>query len=389
MRASPGTADDVPPFSPASGTEAFPLPATGAAVVPPPRRRMGELLPSAGVASGTGATGAAAAKGAAAGTGSGKEAAGTVSVPRAAVRADDASLSGGAGKSSQSSSPGSTTRPPPDDDRPYSAARRSASAASAAASMGRSAGCRSGTGAVVGPASPADAGVVATAFLRPRPPDAAGCPARETALRPAADWGSPASGTAASASAACRTAKDPSTGGAICATASATGTGPSSATGAAFGLPARRRLGELFAAAGVTSGAGAAGAAAAKGAADGTDSGKEAAGTVSVPRAAVWADDASLSGGAGKSSQSSSPGSTTRPPPDDDRPYSAARRSASAASAAASMGRSAGCCSGTGAVVGPASPADAGVVAAAFLRPRPPEVGARPARETALRRAPE
>ena len=80
MRASPGTAGDVPPFSPASGTEAFPLPATGAAVVPPPRRRPGELLPSAGVASGTGAAGAAAAKGAAAGTGSGKEAAGTVSV---------------------------------------------------------------------------------------------------------------------------------------------------------------------------------------------------------------------------------------------------------------------------------------------------------------------
>ena len=380
MRASPGTADDVPPFSPASGTEAFPLPATGAAVVPPPRRRLGELLPSAGVASGTGATGDAAAKGAAAGTGSGKEAAGTVSVPRAAVRADDASLSGGAGKSSQSSSPGSTTKPPPDDDRPYSAARRSASAASAAASIGRSAGCRSGTGAVVGPASPADAGVVATAFLRPRPPDAAGCPARETALRPAAGWGSPASDTAASASAACRTAKDPSTGGAICATASA--------TGATFGLPARRRLGELFASAGVTSGAGATGAAAAKGAADGTDSGKATAGTVSVPRAAVRADDASLSGGREKSSQSS-PGSTTRPPPDDDRPYSAARRSASAASAAASMGRSAGCCSGTGAVVGPASPADAGAVAAAFLRPRPPEVGARPARETALRRAPE
>ena len=376
MRASPGAAGDAPPFSPASGTGAFPLPATGAAVVPPPRRRPGELLPSAGVASGAGATGVAAAKGAAAGTGSGKEAAGTVSVPRAAVRADDASLSGGAGKSSQSSSPGSTTRPPPDDDRPYSAARRSASAASAAASMGRSAGCRSGTGAVVGTASPADAGVVAAAFLRPRPPDAAGCPARETARRPAVGWGSPASGTAASASAACRTAKDPSTGGAICATASATGTGPSSATGAAFGLPARRRLGELFAAA-------------AKGAADGTDSEKEAAGTVSVPRAAVRADDASLSGGREKSSQSSSPGSTTRPPPDDDRPYSAARRSASAASAAASMGRSAGCCSGTGAVVGPASPADAGAVAAAFLRPRPPEVGARPARETALRRAPE
>ena len=217
----------------------------------------------------------------------------------------------------------------------------------------------------------------------------AGCPTRETPLRPAAGWGSPASGTAASASAACRTAKDPSTGGAICATASATGTGPSSATGAAFGLPARRRLGELFAAAGVASGAGAAGAAAATGAADGTDSGKATAGTVSVPRAAVRADDASLSGGAGKSSQSSSPGSTTRPPPDDDRPYSAARRSASAASAAASMGRSTGCCSGTGAVVGPASPADAGVVAAAFLRPRPPEVEARPARETALRRAPE
>ena len=255
--------------------------------------------------------------------------------------------------------------------------------------MGRSAGCRSGTGAVVGPASPADAGVVATAFLRPRPPEVGARPARETALRPAAGWGSPASDTAASASAACRAAKDPSTGGAICATASATGTGPSSATGAAFGLPARRRLGELFAAAGVASGAGAAGAAAAKGAADGTDSGKATAGTVSVPRAAVRADDASLSGGAGKSSQSSSPGNTTRPPPDDDRPYSAARRSASAASAAASMGRSTGCCSGTGAVVGPASPADAGVVAAAFLRPRPPEVEARPARETALRRAPE
>ena len=183
MRASPGAAGDAPPFSPASGTEAFPLPATGAAVVPPPRRRLGELLPSAGVASGAGATGVAAVKGAAAGTGSGKEAAGTVSVPRAAVRADDASLSGGAGKSSQSSSPGSTTRPPPDDDRPYSAARRSASAASAAASVSRSADCRSGTGAVVGPASPADAGAVAAAFLRPRPPEVGARPARETALR--------------------------------------------------------------------------------------------------------------------------------------------------------------------------------------------------------------
>ena len=255
--------------------------------------------------------------------------------------------------------------------------------------MGRSAGCCSGTGATVAPASPADAEVVAAVFLWPRPPEMMARPARGAALFPAAGWGSPASDIAASAAAIFEVAKGSATGGAICAIASDAGTGPLSATGAAFGLPARRRLGELFAAAGVTSGAGAAGAAAAKGAADGTDSEKEAAGTVSVPRAAVRADDASLSGGREKSSQSSSPGSTTRPPPDDDRPYSAARRSASAASAATSMGRSAGCCSGTGAVVGPASPADAGAVAAAFLRPRPPEVGARPARETALRRAPE
>ena len=255
--------------------------------------------------------------------------------------------------------------------------------------MGRSAGCCSGTGAVVGPASPADAEVVAAVFLRPRPPEMMARPARGAALFPAAGWGSPASGIAASAAAIFEVAKGSATGGAICATASDAGTGPLSATGAAFGLPARRRLGELLTSAGVASGAGATAVAASKEAAAGTGSGKEEEGTVSVPRATVRADGASLSGGAGKSSQSSSPGSTTRPPPDDERPYSAARRSASAASAAASMGRSAGCCSGTGAVVGTASPADAGMVAAAFLRPRPPEVDGCPARETALRRAPE
>ena len=253
--------------------------------------------------------------------------------------------------------------------------------------MGRSAGCCSGTGATVAPASPADAEVVAAVFLWPRPPEMMARPARGAALFPAAGWGSPASDIAASAAAIFEVAKGSATGGAICAIASDAGTGPLSATGAAF-VPARRRLGELLTSAGVASGAGATAVAASKEAAAGTGSGKEEEGTVSVPRATVRADGASLSGGAGKSSQSSSPGSTTRPPPDDERPYSAARRSASAASAAASMGRSAGCCSGTGAVVGPASPADAGAVAAAFLRPRPPEVEARPARETALRRAP-
>ena len=255
--------------------------------------------------------------------------------------------------------------------------------------MGRCAGCCSGTGAVVGTASPADAGVVAAAFLRPRPPEVDGRPARGAPLFPAAGWGSPASGTAASAAAIFEVVKDSATDGAICVTASVTGAGPVSATGAAFELPARRRLGELLASAGVASEAGAAGAAAAKDAADGTGSGKEAAGIVSAPRATVRADAASLSKGAEKSSQSSSPGRTTSPPPDDDRPYSAARRSASAASAAASMGRSAGCRSGTGATVGSVSPAGAEELAAGFLRPRPPAVDGRPARGAALRPAPE
>ena len=252
--------------------------------------------------------------------------------------------------------------------------------------MGRSETCRSGTGATVAPASPVDAGVVAAAFLRPRPPEVEVRPAREAALFPAAGWGSPASGIAASAAAIFEGMKDSATGGASCASTPDAGVGPLSTTGAAFGLPARRRLGELLTSAGVASGTGAAGAAT-KGSAAGTSSEKEVAGTVSA-QAAVWADGASLSRGAGKSSQSSSPGSTTSPPPDDDRPYSAARRSASAASAAASMGRSEICRSGTGATVAPASPADTGVVAAAFLRPRPPEVDARPARGAALRRAP-
>lgn len=248
--------------------------------------------------------------------------------------------------------------------------------------MGRCAGCCSGTGAVVGTASPADAGVVAAAFLRPRPPEVDGRPARGAPLFPAAGWGSPASGTAASAAAIFEVVKDSATDGAICVTASVTGAGPVSATGAAFELPARRRLGELLASAGVASEAGAAGAAAAKDAADGTGSGKEAAGIVSAPRATVRADAASLSKGAEKSSQSSSPGRTTSPPPDDDRPYSAA-------SAAASMGRSAGCRSGTGATVGSVSPAGAEELAAGFLRPRPPAADGRPARGAALRPAPE
>ena len=252
--------------------------------------------------------------------------------------------------------------------------------------MGRSETCRSGTGATVAPISPVDAGVVAAAFLRPRPPEVEVRPARESALFPAAGCGSPVSGIAASAAAIFEGMKDSATGGASCASTSDAGVGPLSTTGATFGLPARRRLGELLTSAGVASGTGAAGAAT-KGSAAGTGSEKEVAGTVSA-QAAVWTDGASLSKGAGKSSQSSSPGSTTSPPPDDDRPYSAARRSVSAASAAASMGRSEICRSGTGATVAPASPADTGVVAAAFLRPRPPEVDARPARGAALRRAP-
>ena len=372
---------DEPPRPSATGTEASPVPAAAGEL--PARRRRGEVF-VAGAGTGAGATGAAAVKGAAAGTGSGKGAAGTVSVTRAAVRAGEAALSAGAGRSSQSSSPGSTTRPPPDDDRPYSAARRSASAASAAASMGRPAFCGSGTGAAVTD-SPADAKGVSGVFLRPRPPEADARPAREEALRPAAGRGcsSPGTDTAASATAASRTATDPAAGGAVRSTAPDAGTGPVSGTGAAFEQPARRRRGEVFVAG---TGAGAAGGAAVKGGAAGTGSGQGVAGTISVAWAAVRAGEAALSTGAGRSSQSSSPGSTTRPPPDDDRPYSAARRSASAASAAASMGRPASCGSGTGAAV-TASPADAEEASAAFLRPRPPEADARPARVEALRPA--
>ena len=372
---------DAPPRPSATGTEASTVPAAAGEL--PARRRRGEVFVAG---TGAGATGAAAVKGAAAGAGSGKGAAGTVSVTRAAVRAGEAALSTGAGKSSQSSSPGSTTRPPPDDDRPYSAARRSASAASAAASMGRPASCGSGTGAAV-TASPADAEEASAAFLRPRPPEADARPARVEALRPAAGRGcsSPGTGTAASATAASRTATDPAAGGAVRSTAPDAGAGPVSGTGAAFELPVRRRRGEVFVA-GAGTGAGAAGGAAVKGGAAGTGSGQGVAGTVSVTRAAVRAGEAALSAGAGRSSQSSSPGSTTRPPPDDDRPYSAARRSASAASAAASMGRPASCGSGTGAAV-TASPADAEEASAAFLRPRPPEADARPARVEALRPA--
>ena len=369
---------DDPPRPSATGTEASPVPAA-AGELPARRRRDGAVA-----STGAGATGAAAVKGGAAGAGSGKGAAGTVSVTRAAVRAGEAALSAGAGRSSQSSSPGSTTRPPPDDDRPYSAARRSASAASAAASMGRPASCGSGTGAAVTD-PPADAEEASAVFLRPRPPEADARPAREEALRPAAGRGcsSPGTDTAASATAASRTATDPAAGGAVRSTAPDAGAGPVSGTGAAFELPARRRRGEVFVAG---TGAGAAGGAAVKGGAAGTGSGQGVAGTVSVAWAAVRAGEAALSAGAGRSSQSSSPGSTTRPPPDDDRPYSAARRSASAASAAASMGRPASCGSGTGAAVTD-PPADAEEASAVFLRPRPPEADARPAREEALRPA--
>ena len=233
---------DDPPRPSAIGTEASPVPAAAGEL--PARRRRGEVFVAG---TGAGAAGGAAVKGGAAGTGSGQGVAGTVSVAWAAVRAGEAALSAGAGRSSQSSSPGSTTRPPPDDDRPYSAARRSASAASAAASMGRPASCGSGTGAAV-TASPADAEEASAAFLRPRPPEAGVRPARVEALRPAAGRGcsSPGTDTAASATAASRTATDPAAGGAVCSTAPDAGAGPVSATGSAFVLPARRRRAVVF-----------------------------------------------------------------------------------------------------------------------------------------------
>ena len=231
---------DDPPRPSAIGTEASPVPAAAGEL--PARRRRGEVFVAG---TGAGATGAAAVKGGAAGAGSGKGAAGTVSVTRAAVRAGEAALSTGAGRSSQSSSPGSTTRPPPDDDRPYSAARRSASAASAAASMGRPTSCGSGTGAAV-TASPADAEEASAAFLRPRPPEAGVRPARVEALRPAAGRGSSPADTAASAAATSRITTDPAACGAVCSTAPDAGAGPVSATGSAFVLPARRRRAVVF-----------------------------------------------------------------------------------------------------------------------------------------------
>ena len=166
--------------------------------------------------------------------------------------------------------------------------------------------------------------------------------------------------------------------------ASAAGQAPPPGTEAAF-VPAARRRREALLAAGTGSGAGADGDTSTERASAGAGSGKEATGAVTAERAAVWGDGASSSRGVGKSSQSSSPGSTTSPPPDDDRPYSAARRSASAASSAASMGRAGPCCSD--ATVGTASAAGADEIPAVFLRPRPPGVDGRPARETFFRPA--
>ena len=173
------------------------------------------------------------------------------------------------------------------------------------------------------------------------------------------------------------------TGEAPCSPASAAGQAPPPGTAAAF-VPAARRREALFTT-GPGSEAGTDEEPITERASAGAGSGKEATGAVTAERAAVWGDGASSSREAGKSSQSSSPGSTTSPPPDDDRPYSAARRSASAASAAASMGRAGPCCSD--ATVGTASAAGTDEISTVFLRPRPPGVDGRPAREAFFRPA--
>ena len=335
---------------------------------------------AAGTGSGAGADGDTSTERASAGAGSGKDATGAVTAARAAVWEDGAAAVRGAGKSSQSSSPGSTTRPPPVDDRPYSAARRSASAASAAASMGRAGACASC--ATVGTASAAGAGEISAAFLRPRPPEVDGRPAREAFFRSALDEVCSSPGTDAAAADWPRSGD--ATGAAPCSPASRGEDVLLSGTAAVFVPAVRRRRGALLAV-GTGSGSGADGDTSTKRTSAGAGSGKEATGAVTAERTAVWEDGAAAVRGAGKSSQSSSPGSTTRPPPVDDRPYSAARRSASAASAAASMGRARACCSG--ATVGTASAASTGGISAAFLRPRTPEVDGRPARAAFFRPA--
>ena len=366
------------PSPPASAAGRAPPPSTEASFVPAARRR-GALF-SAGTGSGAGTGEEPTTERASAGAGSGKEATGAVTAERAAVWGG-AAAARGVGKSSQSSSPGSTTSPPPDDDRPYSAARRSASAASAAASMGRAGACCASC-ATVGTASAVGTGEISAAFLRRRPPEVDGRPARGAALRPVVGKGGSSPGTDAATEGFPRA--DSATGAVPCSPASRGEEAPPPGTEAAFVLAARRRRGALLAAAGTGSGAGTDGETSTKRASAGAGSGQGATGAVTAERAAVWGDGASSYRGAGKSSQSSSPGSTTRPPPDDDRPYSAARRSASAASAAASMGRAGPCCA-SGATVGTASATGAGGSSAAFLRPRPPEVDERRTREEGAR----
>ena len=366
------------PRPPASAAGRAPPSGTEASFVPAARRR-GALF-SAGTGSGAGTGEEPTTERASAGAGSGKEAAGAVTAERAAVWGDGASSYRGAGKSSQSSSPGSTTRPPPDDDRPYSAARRSASAASAAASMGRAGACCASC-ATVSTASAAGTGEISAAFLRRRPPEVDGRPARGAALRPVVGKGGSSPGTNAATKGFPRAG--PATGAVPCSPASRGKEAPPPGTEAVFVPAARRRRGALLAA-GTGSGAGADGDTSTERASAGAGSEQGVTGVVTAERAAVWGDGASSSRGAGKSSQSSSPGSTTRPPPDDDRPYSAARRSASAASAAASMGRARACCA-SGATVGTASAAGAGEISAVFLRPRPPEVDERRTREEGAR----
>ena len=366
------------PCSPASAAGQAPPPGTEASFVRAARRR--EALLAADTGSGAGADGEPTTERASAGAGSGQGATGAVTAERAAVWGDGAAAARGAGKSSQSSSPGSTTRPPPDDDRPYSAARRSASAASAAASMGRAGACCASC-ATVGTASAAGTGEISAAFLRPRPPEVDGRPARGAALRPVVGKGGSSPDTDAATEGFPRA--DSATGAVPCSPASRGEDAPLSGTAAVFVPAARRRRGALLAA-GTGSGAGADGDTSTERASAGAGSEQGATGVVTAERAAVWGDGASSYRGAGKSSQSSSPGSTTRPPPDDDRPYSAARRSASAASAAASMGRARACCA-SGATVGTASAAGAGDISAVFLRPRPPEVDERRTREEGAR----
>ena len=229
------------PSPPASAAGRAPPSGTEASFVPAARRR--EALFTTGPGSEAGTDEEPITERASAGAGSGKEATGAVTAERAAVWGDGASSSRGVGKSSQSSSPGSTTSPPPDDDRPYSAARRSASAASSAASMGRAGACCASC-ATVGTASAAGADEIPAVFLRPRPTEVDGRPAREAFFRPALDEGCSSPRTDAATEGFPRA--DSATGAVPCSPASRGEDAPLSGTAAVFVPAARRRRADVF-----------------------------------------------------------------------------------------------------------------------------------------------